>query len=169
VVATARAILDQCNAVVCGCGQSVYQAPSRALAGGTIGKHVRHELDHFRALLDVAHRLTPEPVEYDTRARGVPVETDPAAARAEVARLGMLIGELDERALARPVRVRVMLTGDGVQTELASTVGRELFFAVHHAIHHHAMIKAIAGEHGLSLPNEFGTAPSTISFERSRG
>jgi len=66
------------------------------------------------------------------------------------------------------VIVRVMLTSDGQDTTLPSTFGRELAFAAHHAIHHHAMIKAIAEEFGIATPAEFGKAPSTLNFERDR-
>lgn len=55
---------------------------------------------------------------------------------------------------------------------LPSTIGRELGFVAHHAIHHMALVKIIAtktlnikeGE----LPNGFGKAPSTILFDRQQ-
>jgi hypothetical protein len=59
-----------------------------------------------------------------------------------------------------------MLTSDGVDAELGSTLGRELAFATHHAVHHHAMLGAIAAELGVATPPEFGKAPSTIRHER---
>ena len=160
--ACATALLDQCGAMLALVPDGAYAATSEALGGGTIGKHVRHSLDHFAALLAVAHAGSPGPVDYDRRARDVPVEHDRAAARAEVARLGLLVSELEPGVADRPVRVRVMLAGDGAEAELGSTIGRELFFAVHHAIHHHAMIKAIAGEFGVTQPGEICTPPPTI-------
>ena len=65
-----------------------------------------------------------------------------------------------------PVRIRVMLSGDGTEAELDSTVVREVAFATHHGIHHVAMMKAIAGEMGVSLDGDIGKAPSTIQHER---
>jgi hypothetical protein len=55
---------------------------------------------------------------------------------------------------------------------LTSTIGRELGFAAHHAIHHMALIKIIATQSaGLSadhdLPADFGRAPSTVQHDRS--
>jgi len=67
------------------------------------------------------------------------------------------------------VRVRVMLCADGQHAELGSTLGRELAFAAHHAVHHHAMVAAIAAEFGLSAPDGFGRAPSTIHHEHAAG
>ena len=34
-----------------------------------------------------------------------------------------------------------------------------------HAIHHHAMMKAIGREFGIEAPAGFDTAPSTINYE----
>jgi hypothetical protein len=59
-----------------------------------------------------------------------------------------------------------MLSGDGHEAELESTLGRELVFATHHAIHHHAMMSAIASEFGIKVGPDFGKAPSTINHER---
>ena len=36
---------------------------------------------------------------------------------------------------------------------------------MHHAIHHHAVMGAIAMEQGLDIPAGFGKAPSTINHE----
>jgi hypothetical protein len=50
-------------------------------------------------------------------------------------------------------------------------VERELGFAVHHAIHHLAMVKIIAQNtlqlSTKDLPIDFGKAPSTVVFESS--
>ncbi|WWC91297.1 uncharacterized protein L201_006240 [Kwoniella dendrophila CBS 6074] len=48
---------------------------------------------------------------------------------------------------------------------MGSTVGRELWYISLHAIHHFSMLRTIAvHEHGLELPIEFGTAPSTLLY-----
>ena len=56
-----------------------------------------------------------------------------------------------------------------IDYELMSTIGRELGFAAHHAIHHLAMVKIIAlhtaGLEETDLPFDFGKAPSTVRFE----
>jgi hypothetical protein len=74
------------------------------------------------------------------------METTPAVAVGAIQTLRRRLEALDERATASPVRVRVMLTGDGSEATLESSLGRELHFAFHHAVHHHAMLKAIATE-----------------------
>jgi hypothetical protein len=52
--------------------------------------------------------------------------------------------------------------------ELVSTLGRELAFATHHAVHHQAMMKAIAFEFGVEVEECFGKAPATVNAERTR-
>lgn len=164
VAAAAIVLLDQCEAFVRTVGARDFAAESRTVHGGTIGKHIRHALDHFRACLDSAG---PGAVaDYDRRERDVPMETEPARALEAIAMIRARLGAVRDESLQAPVRVRVMLTGDGLYAELRSTLGRELAFAAHHAVHHHAMLVTIAQELGLHTEPGFGRAPSTISHER---
>ena len=68
------------------------------------------------------------------------------------------------------VNASFMLSSDGNEMELKSTIGRELGFCAHHAIHHMAMVKIIAtqtlGVDVNELPMDFGKAPSTVNFEK---
>ncbi len=130
------------------------------LSGSTIGQHVRHSLDHFSAVLDP---IEPGVIDYDHRERDTPVEHDPLAARSSIEQLIRQLRVV--RAPSAAVRVRVMLSADGRESLLTSTIERELAFATHHAIHHHAMIAAIARTLQLDVPAGFGVAPST---ERAR-
>ena len=61
--------------------------------------------------------------------------------------------------------------GGGGEMILKSTIGRELGFCAHHAIHHMAMVKIIAvqtlGIKEDELPSDFGKAPSTVQFEQN--
>lgn len=156
-------ILAQCAALIDGVPGDAFARESQRVRGGTIGKHVRHTLDHYRALLDGFDSATT--VDYDHRERGVAIESDQDAAKQAVTIIRSRIGNLDERALRGGVRIRVMLACDGAETELDTTLGRELAFASHHAIHHNALIKAIALEFGVKTPPEFGMAPSTLNFQ----
>ena len=73
-----------------------------------------------------------------------------------------------------PAQAYFMLAGDSDQEyALHTSIGRELGFAAHHAIHHLAMVKIIAiqscGLTAEELPEGFGKAPSTIRFDVSKG
>lgn len=160
--------LDECAEIVRRVSDRAYTSPSSVLVGGTIGKHVRHALDHFRA---AAHAGDPgaAPIDYDHRARNVPVEDDRSLALSAIGEVRATIAALPDAELTRAVRVRVMLSGHGAEAVLGSTLARELFFAMHHAIHHHAMIRAIAQEFGVNTSSDFGKAPSTVHHERTAG
>lgn len=164
VAAAGAAMLAQCAAFVRALSDGAYVCDSSTHKGGTIGKHVRHVLDHFRAALEQG--CAGETIDYDRRARNVPMETDRGAAIEAVESVRGRLAALREQDLDRPVRIRVMLAGDGTEAELRSTLGRELAFAAHHAVHHHAMVKAMAAEFGLDAGEHFGKAPSTLRHQQ---
>lgn len=165
VVAAGCVVLEHCAGMVRGLDDRAYTTPSARLAGGTIGKHLRHVVDHFRAALEGREAV----IDYDHRARNVPMESDRQAAVAAIGGVVEGLERLTDRELSAPVRVLAMLTGDGAEIELGSTLCRELHFAMHHAIHHQAMMRSIAEEFGASVDSEFGKAPSTVHFERGGG
>ena len=47
-----------------------------------------------------------------------------------------------------------------------SAVGREIMYAVAHAVHHYALIGIMAGIMGVQMPPGFGVAPSTVKHQR---
>lgn len=126
---------------------------------GSIGGHVRHCLDHVRALeLGLERGL----VDYDARRRNTAVERDREAAvlalMSAAARLRMLANE----TLGRTLVVRSLIAESGPTVECASTVARELAFVISHTIHHSAQIALLAHRVGSGrLPRRFGVAPST--------
>ncbi len=159
LVAAAALVLDQCLDLATRCPDDAFCANSGAIRGGTLGKHLRHTLDHFAAATEGAAGMI---VEYDRRARNVPMETDRDAARAEIALVRGRVEALGTLAHDAPVRVRVMIASDGREMTLTSTLGRELAFATHHGVHHLAMMRAIAHEFGVPVDDATGTAPSTL-------
>jgi hypothetical protein len=165
VAKAADAILGQCSSFIQSLPDHAYAVDSKTLKGGTCGKHVRHILDHYSAIFVGVD--TGEPIMYDRRERHVAMETSRSAAVATIADLRGRLAPKNCPKLNEPVSVQVMLSGDGTEVELASTLARELAFATHHAIHHHAMLKAIAQEFGVDVGSEFGKAPSTINFEKA--
>lgn len=160
----ADALLAQGEAFVRAINGAEFTRPSPELGGGTIGQHARHVIDHYLAILSGA-----SPIDYDNRKRNTPVEVDAAAAADAFASARSALASLDEEALGKAVRVRVMLTGDGREAVLESTFARELFFAGHHAVHHYAMMRAIAVGLGREVEPCFGRAPSTVNHERMSG
>ncbi|KAG9411612.1 hypothetical protein AC1031_017249 [Aphanomyces cochlioides] len=130
---------------------------------GTTGGHIRHALDHLSRSLAIRDST----IRYDIRERNTNVEVNRLDAIDAMNKLGTLATtQVDEAHLHKPVDAMFMLSGDGNEVKLQSTVEREMAFAVHHAIHHNALIKVILMTHfpHVPLPPQFGVAPSTIHF-----
>jgi uncharacterized damage-inducible protein DinB len=164
-IPAARALLAQCRGFLSDLDDASYTEPCPAMFNATIGAHVRHTLDHFAAALGAQGD---EAIDYDHRERDTPVEKSVEAAVALIDDIDAKLDALTEADADRDVRIRVMLSGDGDETRLASTLARELAFAAHHGVHHHAMIASIAMSQGRDVPAGFGKAPSTIAYESSR-
>lgn len=152
----------------------------------SIGQHYRHSMDHMElAVLVAATRnemvnqniqMNPCTIQYDQRVRGGTLETNVHQARKRIFSLHNILEELkivnDKSISDENVYASFMLSSDPKDQEVAlkSTIGREMGFAAHHAIHHLAMVRVIAlqtlglEEHEIS--SDFGKAPSTIRFEQ---
>ena len=153
-------VLGQIADVIGALSDSEYAAPGPLGVSGSVGAHVRHCLDHVRAL-DQA--LVSRHIDYDARQRGHGIETDRRAALTalDAARTRSL--ELDDRWLAGLVQVQTQIAGDGRTVVAHSTIGRELAFVISHTIHHSATISVLLHHHaGLATPGGFGFAPSTL-------
>lgn len=146
---------------------------------GAIGGHVRHCLDHVRALVNATDH--PEGrLDYDARDRGTAIESDRAAALDAARRLTREIGVIATGMAAaacvsspdslspldRTLTITTVLTGDGDTLQTATTISREIAFVLSHTVHHNAMIAAMVRgcgcDCGSVLPERFGYAPSTI-------
>ena len=129
----------------------------------SIGGHYRHCLDHFRSLLAAA---AAGDLNYDERERGTSIENDRTAALAATRQLRAAYGQLDGSLVMRPLTVtcKTAYSTSGSQSS-PSTVGREVMYAVAHAVHHYALIGVMAGSMGISLPLGFGVAPSTLKHQ----
>ena len=126
----------------------------------SIGGHYRHCLDHFRAVLDsaVAGELN-----YDHRERGTLIETDRFAALNATRELLEGFECLEAGCLPLPLKItcKSCYASDDSQTS-SSTLGREIMYAVAHAVHHYAVIAIMAGMMGHGLRGGFGVAPATL-------
>jgi uncharacterized damage-inducible protein DinB len=127
-----------------------------------VGGHYRHCLDHFQSLLD---GLDSDEVNYDHRRRDKRIENDRGFALSETRRIGEAFRSISAGFLACPIRVRsqVSYTVEDAPV-MGSTVGREVIYAVAHAIHHYALIAVMCGLLGVPVPAGFGVAPSTIKY-----
>jgi len=135
-----------------------------AAFNASIGGHYRHCLDHFRTLLDAAHSGD---LNYDHRERGTLIENDRFAALNATRELRSAFQALPADCLSRQLNVTCKTSySDGGSQVSGSTVGREIMYAVAHAVHHYALIGIMGGLMGLQMPTGFGVAPSTLKHQR---
>ena len=161
-----RSVLMELRQVIARLDASIYSAATSTQPAGTIGAHVRHILDHVTA---VSGALNEDQtlICYDRRRRGSAIEHDRQAA---LVGLDDLISNLENTTADLPdrsVQVEHMLSGAGDTVRMPSYLSRELYFVMHHTIHHNAMIATRMRARGLAIPMGFGLAPATLNFVAS--
>ncbi len=173
-IADARRILDAALAILAQ-GEDLLHALSAEsytrrvpLAfNASIGGHYRHCLDHFSSLL---RGLDADEVDYDHRERDLLIESQPDYALAITRHIRGQLEQLPPGTLRAPVRARCEVSyahGDSPVT--GSTFGREMVYAIAHAIHHYALISVMARLMDANLPDYFGVAPSTVAHLKATG
>ena len=126
-----------------------------------IDEHYRHCLDHFTSLL---RGLEASTVDYDHRERDVRIESQPDFALALTRQMRAQLERLPLGALDTHVRARCEVSyAHGESPVTGSTFGREMVYAIAHAIHHYALISVMARLMDVKLPEQFGVAPSTVA------
>jgi len=136
---------------------------SQHLPGSTIGKHLRHARDHFVLLAECMRSPLPRVLSYDTRIRNTPMESSRTSARTA---LLDAIKQLEEIVPTMDFEEQITLQAvTPFMHSFKTTVGRELWFASLHCVHHWSMVRVIAGEMGINLQEDFGFAPSTLVYQ----
>lgn len=136
-----------------------------------VGPHLRHVIDHYDALLRAIP--TASPVEYDHRARDPLLQTQSAVTKRKLESIIQTLRDLGAGVPKSYPPTMPMTTifnsGDEgeFEFETGSTLGRELIFVSHHAIHHYAILSRYCAEAGVVVDANFGKAPATIAYEKS--
>lgn len=161
IVGAAIAILGQGEELLRALSAESYTRRVPLAFNASIGGHYRHCLDHFTSLL---RALDADEVDYDHRERDVRIESQPDFALALTQQMRAQLERLPLSALESRVRARCEVSyahGDSPVT--GSTLGREMVYAIAHAIHHYALIAVMARLMEAALPEHFGIAPSTVA------
>ena len=152
------AVLDDLAAVVDSLTEAQYVDSAIPGVSGSVGGHVRHCLDHVRAL---ERAIETGVVDYDARDRDTQIEIDHTLAWALLLSARRRVAAVPASVLARPVVVRTRLHTGMQPVEVLSSLEREVSFVIAHTIHHCATIAVLAGVTPERLPDRFGIAPST--------
>ncbi|HUO01582.1 MAG TPA: hypothetical protein VMU31_02305 [Rhizomicrobium sp.] len=133
-------------------------------ADASIGAHYRHSLEHFQLMFEA---LQQPAINYDNRARDGALENERLLALSLTRDFRHAARFLSPAQLERAIEARCQTSySDAAPASAASTFGRELMYAVSHAIHHYALIALICRLRKIPLPQNFGLAPSTLEYLR---
>jgi uncharacterized damage-inducible protein DinB len=164
LLAAVDEVLEQGEALLTGLSDAQYAEP--ASAQGSIGAHYRHSLEHFKILFEA---VKDSHVDYDRRQRDTRLQTERPAALMTTRDFRETARFLSTLSPERPIEVRSKISyASPVSYAVASTLGREIMFAVSHAIHHHALIAMLCGLRAIPVPEDFGVAPSTIAHHKDQ-
>lgn len=128
---------------------------------GAPGKHLRHALEHFTALLG---GLETGVVDYDARSRDAELENDSTAFCHALDDLSAALEALSGENLGRRLVVRQMAASDCPPIEMFSNLERELVFLSGHAIHHLAVLEQWCQGRDIHIPENISLAFSTAAY-----
>ena len=155
--------LQQINTVLGSIARLDREESQQVYVGARIGNHVRHVLDHFYALLQLADSHT---VDYNVRSRDSLTETDIGFAQAQIDEILVKLDnmEFDDRVVECVSEIDV---AESKSASFPSTASREGLWVLNHTIHHVALIKVLAEQRGILLSEQIGLAPATATYQRA--
>lgn len=156
----AQDVLKQGLNLLSDLGDSSYARVAGAPFDSSIGQHYRHVLEHFQCFLQ---GLAKREINYDARKRNRRLENEVKLASNTTCEILQALLCCNEQNLAQDCKVVTSLAyGSQAPSVLDSNAARELAYCIGHAIHHYALIRLVAGGIGITVPMEFGFAPSTL-------
>lgn len=142
----------------------IFGSINAEISKASIGQHTRHVIDFYDAF---TLGLTRNFIDYDLRNRLTVFEVDINAA---IDKLNSIIESLYELAAYsnRPISVRNAISTLQSTPKVDSSTSRELLFLHGHATHHLAIIAILIRTCHIDIDEDFGKAPSTITYENQR-
>lgn len=161
LIQTSEGILQQLKELLQTLTKEQYCSTLDVFSGASIGQHTRHILEFYEALATFETTVC-----YDERNRDKRLEEDTAFAIKFIGSLKSTIHNLD---MDKEV---VHVAGFGkeqnyIANEVKSSIGREMIYAVEHAVHHMAIIKIglITNWPTIKIAQNFGVADSTVRYK----
>ncbi|MGM0534542.1 MAG: DinB family protein [Pseudomonadota bacterium] len=155
--------LAQLRRMVAALAPERYRQTFGAYGRHTLGKHVRHIIDHYDAFLDGLDRGE-DVVDYEQRRRDETLEQWPQQATSHLAYIESRLSALGREPSSAALALAYPLDDQGLF--LGSSLNRELAFLTSHSIHHMAIIALLAEQSDIHLPESFGVHPSTLRHWR---
>jgi hypothetical protein len=139
---------------------STYSRTADAPFHASIGGHYRHVLEHFESLVK---GLRAREINYDARERNLRMQSEVTYASVATCDMLRALRRCSVETLSRNCKVTNSVAyGSSQPVSMDSNIGRELAYCIGHAIHHYAIIRLLCHALDVSVPAEFGVAPSTL-------
>lgn len=165
-IAGTQIITNQIKDLLSKIDSDTYTQSLPTFNGSSVGQHVRHIIDFYLCLI---RGCEGETVDYDNRQRNPLIETDPRVAIEELKGIAEAVQKMNVHHVLT-VNSSFSTDEDEGNSQVPSSVGRELMYAYDHAIHHLAMVKI-----GMTLnfpevevDKNLGVAPSTIKYRKEQ-
>jgi hypothetical protein len=131
-----------------------------------VGRHIRHASDHLQALLDSSQTHS---IDYNFRTRDSDTEKSIESALALLARQRVQLTAMSAFDLHSGVKVISEISFSAtLNGAFQSSLAREMLYLINHTIHHAAYIKLVLKNKGVTLPDEIGLAPCTLSHMKAQ-
>lgn len=153
------AALQQGGRLLMAIDDDAYQLRVGSVFEGSIGAHVRHNLEHFRLFFT---GLQTGRIDYEARRRDSLTEVDREAALSEILDLCKRLWDMSEEN--RPLQLMARNIRGTECLWVPTSVARELDFLLSHTIHHYALIAIMCRLEDIPLETDFGMAPSTLRY-----
>ena len=144
----------------------IFCQPLETFNGSSVGQHVRHIIDFYLCLI---RGCKEDNIDYDKRQRNPLIERDPKVAIAELLEIAEAVQALD---IQKIIQVNSSFTDDTheANSQISTSIGRELMYAYDHAIHHLAMVKIGMKQHfpEIQVNKNLGVAPSTLKYRKEK-
>jgi uncharacterized damage-inducible protein DinB len=138
-----------------------YTSPNSLLSQASVGQHFRHIIEFYLCLELGASK---EMVCYDERKRDLLIENHKGYA---IQVIEGVIQFLNEIPTDKPMLLKACYSSTSdAQTNINTSLQRELAYALDHTIHHLALVKIALINMGVPVDSEFGVAPSTLKHRK---
>lgn len=155
--------LEEIKALLLQLSNAQYSYASKLLSEATIGQHVRHILEFYQSVLK---GIDTKVINYDLRQRNLMIETDKDFA---IQTINNIHTVLSLNIQDEPFILEGNFSSEpGKQTQIQTTLFRELAYCLEHSIHHQALIKVglIELNSASFIDETFGLAPATIRYKK---
>ena len=141
----------------------VYTHTDPPIYSSGIGDHYRHCVEHYLSFLN---GIDGRCVDYDARKRDLLISTERGHAVKVTEEIIAALKDISCTGAALRVKMDCKLDDEDGAVWVDSTVERDLQYLQAHTIHHYALIAIIVRLQGLEPGDEFGVAPSTLTYRK---